>query len=685
MNNIVKKIKIINWLYLFLGLGAAISILLCYFYFVNEQNRQQTLYVIYSICSLVGLTVLFFFITLLFCYKLDKYRHKTSLKAANIVGNDIGAAYDFGEIGIIVCDQNGTILWINDFLINRGLAIVDYPIKAFSLELAEFFTSQKNSYDSSKSITFKNGKRFYDAKFIPDANLFILKDVTKYESLVIDRDNHMTVIGYLNIDNYSDINFADELERVTLETNLKMDIINYFKKYDALLKPLRTDLYMILLNRENFDKMILDKFSIIPNIANEFSKKSLTISLGFGYGFLESNFNKNNDLASSSLDVALSRGGNQVVVAPFGEAMQYFGGGNTESQNKTNKVKINTFAKSFITTLKHSKNIIIIPHRIADMDAIGAALGVYAICKSLKVPARIVYDSKLIESATDHAVRASLPTSYFEEVFANFETATSLKNNDTLLVIVDHDSKAQSIYPPLIDERFDKIAVIDHHRKQDNSFKEPVFEHIDSSSSSTCELLALYFDSYDFKVEVTKEIATLMMSGIYLDTSNFKTKTRILTHEACIILNRLGASEERARDFLKENLEFFEVKSKMVASFKTYVRGILIATGDEETYVNSALLASVCNELKDIESTRACFAVGRIDENRIGISSRGNGQVNCELLMQQLEGGGHFSAAATVLKDTTIEQATNRLKHVLDEYLKDATNTSKKDEDEDDE
>jgi c-di-AMP phosphodiesterase-like protein len=606
-------------------------------------------------------------------YRIEKIRHTSDLKATDIVGNDIGAAYDFGQIGLIVTDDAGRILWLNNLLSERGVNLVDYSISDLSPKLYEMMMYKEKSGNEVVHIRYNN--KFYDAEYIKEANLFILRDTTNYESLVAFNVSHASVIGYLNIDNFSDVHTADELQRTEIESAIRKTILDYFRKYNCLLKPIKMDSYLLILTKEDLDRMRDDRFSIIPSFAKEFEQDGLTCSLGFGYGFLD--YNQNNELASSSLDVALSRGGNQCVVAPSGENMLFFGGGNTESQSSTSKVRIKTFARSLVMAIQSSPNILIVMHDNADMDAVGAALGVFSICKAVNKKGQkvnIIYDSQHVERAADAALRQSLPTDFFSNVFVSFAGADELKTRDTLIIVVDHSRPTISIYPDLYKGGdTPKIAVIDHHRKQDDSFKNPLFEHIDSSASSTCELIAQYFDSLPYKTNVSEEIATIMLSGIYLDTQSFAVKTRILTHESAIILAQMGADEAKAHDFLKEDFESFFIKSKILANVETYSYGVLIAKAPQEEFVNPAILASVCNELTGIDSVQACFSIGRISESTVYISARGNGKVNCEILMMKLGGGGHFSAGAAALKETTVERGLAKLKHILDEYLKDAS------------
>ncbi len=673
MFKLIKRMKIASMIIQVIGLASAITIFLCCYFLADTMSEFTNLYFLLAGSFLVAISVLQAMIVFIYSFKLNRKRHITDLKASDIVGNDIGAAYNFGQIGLIVVDNDGNVLWLNDFLVDRGINIVDTNIANFDQQLSDIFV-RKSEDDSLNTCNIVYDNKNYQVKYIKGANLFVLKDNTAYESLLKNKNDHEPVIGYFKLDNYQDMVASSDIEKVQKESELRKLVTDYFEKFNCLVKFVNVDYYLILLVQEDFQKLAEDKFSIIKTIANKYSKESLTASLAFGYGFPD--YNRNNTLASDALNLALTRGGNQCAIAPFGENVVFYGSGNNESKNQNNRVKINANADLFRQNIKKYDNVIIVPHMFADMDAIGACLGVYAICKSYKITANIVYEPRNVESSTDKASRTCLPDEYFQSIFVNLEDAKALKHPNTLIIMVDHNSVKQSITPQLIDERYDNILIIDHHPLQANSVKDTVFSDVDTGSSSTCELLTLYIDSYKIKIDLSKEAATIMLSGIYLDTANFKQKTRILTHEACIILIRQGADEKLARDFLKEDYEKFAVKSKIVSNVQTLNRGVLVACAEDSMIVDAAMLASVCNELKEIESTKICFAIGKVSEDDVYVSSRGNGEVNCEVIMRHLGGGGHVSAAATKIKGVSVSEVEDQLKHVLDQYLADATITN---------
>lgn len=697
MAGLLKKLRIFAWVVFVLGFLGALGILFCCIYYgregANEDIYLYSLIGLESTLSLVTMIVIF-----IFSYKMGKARHQADLKATDVVGNDIGAAYDFGQIGLIITDDKGNILWLNNLLLSRGINLVDYSINELSPKLYELIIDKKAKSDS---VSFRYNNRFYNAKFIRDADLFILKDDTTYQDLLEFNTSHTPVVGYLSVDNYSDIPSMDEQDRTETESSISRIIFGYFTKHNCMIKSIRVDYYLIILNRCDLEAMEAEKFPILNEFSQAFANTDgkakgqygygLTMSVGFAFGY-KSDFNQTNNLAKQALDVAMTRGGNQCVVAPFGDNMVVFGGAALESQQAASSVKIKTYARSFLIALERASNILIVPHINADMDAMGACLAAYIICQSLpgkkKLRVNIIYSDQNVDHTVDHAIRAILPDSnpnYFQDVFVSFSQADELKGPDTLILVLDHNSPSQSIYPDLYyGTESSNIAIVDHHRKQPSSFQNTVFEHIDASSSSTCELLALYIDSFPFSVKVPDYVSTLMLSGIYLDTQNFKVKTRVSTYEAAIALTRLKADSKKAMDFLKEDFDGFVVKSKILANISSYSHDILLAKAPEDIFVNPPLLAISANELTGVEDVDAAFCLGYIKEKTVYISARGNGAINCELLMLKMNGGGHLSQAATTLENTTLTEAELKLRHILDQYLADASAKKPDEDDEDD-
>lgn len=699
MDKILKKMRISTLVNLLLTFSGGLAIFLCWFLIKPaseaESIRHLQIYLI-TVVALAGFVTLTSLISALyFSHKIDIFRHSSDSKASEVMGNDVLEAYEFGKIGLIVLDKNdivagkdATILWVSPYLVSIGMNIVDKPISSLSPKVRDMVIND----EKTKLVQFDYKESTYQAEFIEDANLVIIKDVTEVTLEKKYRENERICIAYVDVDSYSDINTSDEQLKADVDSTIRKKVVDYFTPYKGLIKSLRPDYFIVLLTRENLQKIQADRFSIIKDFAYEFKQVNpdnnpladlgLTLSIGVGYG--ANTFTENDTLARQALDYVIVRGGNSAVVAPYGENMLAYGGNTVETSQATSLVKIKVYARQFLMTLEKASNVLIVPHRNADMDAVASALGVYTICASLprkrkNFQANIVYDSQNVNEQTDAAVRQMLPSgnpNYFKDVFVSFAQADDLKQQDTLIVVVDHNRPALSIYPDLYKGGQNKIAVIDHHVKESDSFRDTVFEHIDASSSSACELLTLYFSSYPFAVNVPDYIATLMLSGILLDTQNFLVKTRVSTYQAVINLDQLGADNNKAKDFLKEDFATFGLKSRILANLSSYSRDILIAKAPENEFVNPPILAMAANELTRVDGVRAAFALGYTDEKKVYISARGNGYVNLPMILQHLyNGGGHFSQAATSIPNKTLDEAESELRHVLDEYLSDASGT----------
>ena len=254
------------------------------------------------------------------------------------------------------------------------------------------------------------------------------------------------------------------------------------------------------------------------------------------------------------------------------------------------------------------------------------------------------------------------------------QTQTNAKlGKETLLIVVDCHSPKMTIYPDAI-EKSHSIAIIDHHRKVEDAIENPIFAFHDSSSSSACELVTELIKYSDIRYPINDKIATLMLSGILLDTNYYRRQTGIRTFESSALLKEYGASTEEADGFLKDDYEEYLLKTKIMNNVETPMYGILVAkTNDKDETVERSLLSKVANESLTLKDVRAVFVIGKIDVNEVGISARSDGSVNVQLLMEKLGGGGHFNSAAVTIKNTTISDVHKNLNKVLTLYLNDAT------------
>lgn len=603
----------------------------------------------------------------------SKLRHQTDLKAADLIGGDIQEAYNFGMIGLVIVDENNVVLWVNELFKERSIDILDVNILEWQPALQDLIGAPSTAVAKVELNT-----RNYDVKYLPDAGLFIFKDVTEYETIYTYSRKQAVVVGTIMIDNYSDLSDnADDSNDVI--SKVRNAIFEYAREFEVLIRRYRSDGYFMICNYESLRKMIEDKFSILETIHKIGEKEDTppTLSIGIAHDFPD--VVKLNEMANSAIEIAMSRGGDQVVISRYGQDLMFFGG-KSEAQENRNKVKVRVMADSVISLIKNSSNVLIMGHVMADMDAIGACLGMKAICEYCGKPSLIIYDPKLTERKTRGAVTTTFSRDEIAKIMVSPNDAIDKIKSNTLVIVVDVHRPSMTMAPKVL-EKATKVMVIDHHRRSEEFIESPVFSHIEPSASSSCELVAEFvkYSSVNPRIIIPSAYATIMLSGIFMDTNYFKSKTcGIRTFEASMILKEFGADNSAADDFLKDEFEEYTLITKIISTLKTPYYGIVYCVADEDDIIEQATLAKVGNQCMQMRGVNACFVIGKTGVNEVRISCRSDGTVNVQLLAEKLSGGGHFTQSAAAFKNMTIDRVESKLLDVLNEYLNDARTSTER-------
>ena len=380
-------------------------------------------------------------------------------------------------------------------------------------------------------------------------------------------------------------------------------------------------------------------------------------------------------MASSALETCMARGGDQAIVSKFGEDLLYFGGKTRATESK-NKVKIRVVSDTLVNLIKNSGTVLVMGHSGTDMDAIGACLGIKAICDFCKVKSWIVYNPRVTESKTRGAMTTTFTRDELEKITISpadaLEKAKARSN--ILLIVCDVSDPTRVIEPKLVDA-IDKIAIIDHHRKSEKFIDNNIFAHIDVSASSASEIIT-EFIHYSFsnpKIRVPANYATIMLSGIFLDSNFFKSRqTSTNAFEAAMVLKEYGADNFKADDFLKDEYEEAALVNKIAATIYSPYYGVVVCKADENDIIEAAALSKVANQCMQMKGVNAAFVIGRTDERKVRISCRSDGTISVQILAEKLGGGGHQQSAATEFNNISIDEAEERLNDVLKENLNDA-------------
>ena len=669
MGKTIKFIKRSSFIFIALEIliGAIFSIL--YFNnFFNIQDSIKPFFIALAFVVIIVANCAFVWIVILL---LSSLRQKTDLKAAEVIGSDVQEAYNFAMIGLAITDDQNIVLWTNDLFKSRHIEIMDMDIISWQPELAVL--RDVNNVEQNCKIVV-NG-RTYAVKLLAEAGLWIFKDITDYEQIFNYSKEQAPVVGILAIDNYDDVVRGDD-DFNDVVTKVKNDIFSYAKEYGILLRRIKDDSYSMLCNFASFQRMLNDRFSIIDKVRGEAIRGEipLTLSIGIAHDFPD--VNKLNDLANDALDIAMSRGGDQVVVSAYGQEMKFYGG-KSEAQEKRNRVKTRVLADSLISLINASPKVLIMGHANMDMDAFGACLGMKAICNRLEKKSRVVVDLKNTEAKTRAALTSSFGKDELEKTIISSKDAEDWIDGNTLLVVVDVHTPGMVMAPKLVDKA-SKIVVIDHHRRAEEYIESPVFNHIDPAASSTCELISEFirFASINPKIELPSSYATIMLSGIFLDSGFFRSRnTGIRTFEAATILKEYGADNSLADDFLKDDYEEHKEVTEITHNLETPFYGVVIATANQDRLYDYATIAKAANTCLTFKGVHAAFVIGKVSNREIRVSARSDGTVNVSLLSEKLGGGGHFTSAAAMFTSTDLKSIKEKILVVLETSLAEATNT----------
>lgn len=665
MKRRLRKTKIVGITVGLLELLGVVFLGLAYYF--NLFNFREIITPVITFISLGTAVILDIVYVWGVLFYFTKIRQKTDLRAADLIGSDIEEAYNFGMLGLAVVDENDVVLWTNTLFKERAIEILDENILEWKPELKELVEG------SSKTvIKIQVNDRNYDVKLLKEAGLYIFKDTTDFETLTNYSKRQAVVIGQIIIDNFSDVSGSGE-ETNDILSKVRTAIYDYARDYSALLRKISNDAYLIICNFESLDKMIADKFSLLDKV-HEIGEKEATpptLSIGIAYDYPD--VVKLNDMSVSALEIATSRGGDQVVVSQYGQDLTFFGG-KTEAQENHNKVRVRVMGDAVISLIRNSANVVIMGHSMLDMDAFGACVGIKAICDTLGKQSKIVYNPKSIERKCKGALVATFSKEEMNKVFCSEAEGLDLLKGNTLVIVCDVHKTSMTLAPKII-EKANKIMIIDHHRRGEDFIESPIFADIDSSASSACEMIAelIKYASTNPRVKIPAAYATVMLSGIFMDSNFFKSTTSgARTFEAAMFLKECGADNAKADDFLKDEFEEHALVNKILNNTKTPYYGIVYCMADDEDIIEPATLAKVGNACMSMKGINASFVIGKTATDEVRISCRSDGTINVQLLAEKMNGGGHFTQAACSFKHYSLETAETRLLNVLNDYLNDA-------------
>ncbi len=494
----------------------------------------------------------------------------------------------------------------------------------------------------------------------PDDSVVALFLYDETENVALRKENfdEKMLVGLLYVDNYEEaFEGIDEVRRSMVTAWIEREVNKYMRDYDAVVKRLEKDKYIFVFRQKYLQKLEDDRFSILDKIRN-LSIYGLSMTISIGIGVITDSYTKCYELAYAAMDMALGRGGDQVVVKTPDKIRYY--GGVSASQEKQTRVKARVKAQALREYIETHDNVIIMGHKIADIDVLGAAMGIYRIAKTLEKRAYIVMSDENTSLAPFlESIRSN--EEYEDDLIINGSKAKNLMDSNALLVIVDVNRPSFTDTPELIDMT-KAIVVLDHHRQMDERIDNAVISYIEPYASSACEMVAeiMQYISDGLKLRPTE--ADSMYGGIMIDTNNFLTKVGARTFEAAAYLRRNGADVTKIRKMFRSDLKDNQAKADAVSRAELFMDYYAFSEFKGEGINSPTIVAAqAANAMLDIGGVKASFVF--TDYNgKIFVSARSIDEVNVQLICEKLGGGGHMSAAGVQLEDMTVAEAIEKVK-----------------------
>ncbi len=490
-------------------------------------------------------------------------------------------------------------------------------------------------------------------------------DETALLKLREEEESRRLTAGLLYLDNYEEAMVSvDDVRRPLLTAMIDRKIVRYFDGMQAIMKKLEKDKYFFVIERRYLMELCETQFDILEqvktvNIGNEMR---ITLSIGIGDG--GATYAQCYDFARQAIDMALGRGGDQAVVKD-GENIHYFGG-KTNSKEKTTRVKARVKAHAFRELIENKDRLLIMGHKLMDIDSLGAAVGIWRIAATMGKEAHIV------SSAVNNAIRPMLARfqngDYPEDMFIPEEKALQLLDEGTVLVVVDTNRPSMVEGPRLLDAA-KTIVVLDHHRQSQDSIRNAQLSYVETYASSACEMVAEVVQYISDEVKIRAVEADAMYAGIVIDTHNFQNQTGVRTFEAAAFLRRNGADVTRVRKLFREKLDDYRAKSEAIHNAEIYREHFALSFCDSEGLESPTVVgAQAANDLLDVIGVKASIVATTFRE-KVFLSARAIDEVNVQVMMEKLGGGGHRTIAGAQLANMTQEEAMNQVKQVIDEML----------------
>lgn len=578
---------------------------------------------------------------------------------------------------LVILETNGNVVWKSSKFVTEFADIdMDNYIDDLIIDIKDEIEKSDNKKRKSVIRQIQIGKKTYtvqgefakskkyERKKSPEYMMILyFIDETEKVKLKQENEDKKICVGIIMIDNYEEVTQRVDAEQKTqLMAKVESTIYDWVNETNGILVKADRDTYVYVFEQKNLEKIKEEKFAILDSIKNLVRKDKIQLTLSIAIsneGDTERDVYKS---ASAAMDVILGRGGDQAVIRQNGKYL--FFGGKVEEVEKRTKVKARIVAHALEELIKENDKIMIMGHTNPDIDAIGSALGIYRIAKTLEKEAKIVAN---VETPSIKDLYESIKDQY-QEVFISSETALAQVDSGTLIIVVDTHKKTYVESPELL-TKTNKIVIIDHHRRSADFIDNSILTFQEVYASSAAELVTEIIQYTQNEVELSEVEAEALYAGIMMDTKNFTFKTGVRTFEAAAYLRRCGVDIIKVKKWFQSDLESYNTISEIVRKAEIVRGSIGISIYDVQEKETSLICAKAADELLTIGNITASFVLGLMEDGKVCISGRSIGDVNVQMILEKLGGGGHITLAGAQLENVTIDEAKQELISKINEYF----------------
>lgn len=620
--------------------------------------------------SLVFLTLVLFFLSLILFIKTKTKNAETKLNKRLEMWSEV--SFNINEISdkllnqlpicVLALNELSEVTFLNEY------AKKIFPELTAHTELSEFSKELAKQIEAYQApFLFKINQRDFDVIYDESVHSILMYDVSEREHLRQLYFNKTTVIGFIEIENLDEQLAKLEIaQQSALRSKFFIQISEWAAKFSCFFKSFGNEKFLFVTDRLNLDKMIATKFEIIDQVNLLSKDNNVLVSLSIGVAaWVSLDLLKNAQIAQEALELAQNRGGGQAVVNIENENVQFFGA-KVDSVQKHDAVSSRFNAETIKAEINRAKNVVIMGHTDTDTDSFGSALLLYLIAKEIKKDGVYLYysETQFDETARKVAKTVISENPRFLSSFLTEDKILPLISEDTLLICVDTSVEARLISPAIY-QKAERVMTIDHHRQVQGNFEKALFQFIEPNTSSVCEMIISLIPFFGLKLTLTQTEASAVLAGIVVDTNSFAFRTSANTFAACSYLKEKGASMILVKDWLRNQLAQVQLINDAVAGMQVFLDRFGFISVYEQIN-DRTLLAQIAEAAVKIENIDAAFAIAKIGQD-VYVSARSIKQnINVQLILEQIGGGGHFQAAAAKVVAANINEVAIKLRYIVD-------------------